>query len=521
MTLDVNTIIIATTDREERKGLIDYLTGEGHKTVGVQDGAAAIEAALKTTPGIIIVDINIPVIDAEKIYRILRNNPNTKDVAFIFIAAKIIDIKDFRTDADALILRPIKLEELHGIIKKQFLRLKRIKGILGDKEKEIEGKLSHISLPDILQMLQLNRKEGIVKITSNEQRGMIYVKDGEVYNATLGEAEREKALFRLLQWKKGGFEFLPGPVTTSRKIFDPMNNLLMEGARQQDEFKKAARHFPAPDSLLRLKADISSLPKGLRPNIHEILSLVEYYPRAADLVDHCSLTDLEAYQTLLKVMEKGLLQEIKEGREMQETPLTELLNSPGAIQIREKILNRWSDMASVNYGKVLIASTGGSLIPKFLRNCKELPSFSINRHLLTTKVYKENPFGVLGRLRLYGGMELLLYALPTTTGIEPLWDAFSINSIGLFLIWSETGIYHLQGLAAMKGALLTNRRVPVMYVYIGKEPPDKKSEAQSREILGMKRDERIFAIDTRDPDKVHDLFFTYFGHLMREEYVSL
>ena len=37
MTLDVNTIIIATSDREEMKGLIDYLTGEGHKTVGVQD----------------------------------------------------------------------------------------------------------------------------------------------------------------------------------------------------------------------------------------------------------------------------------------------------------------------------------------------------------------------------------------------------------------------------------------------------------------------------------------------------
>ncbi|MFQ5587145.1 MAG: DUF4388 domain-containing protein, partial [Thermodesulfobacteriota bacterium] len=469
---------------------------------------------------IIIVDINIPVIDAEKVYRILRNNPNTKDVSFIFIATELVDLKDFRTDADSLILRPIKLEELHGIIRKQILRLKRIKGPLGDKEKEIEGKLSHFSLPDLLQMLQLNSKEGVVKVTLNDQEGMIYVKEGEIYNATLGASEKEKALFRLLTWKEGSFEFLPGVVTKPRTIFDTTSNLLMEGMRQYDEFKKIAHKLPAGNSQIKLKVDTASLPKGLKAGIREILSLVEYYPKVADLVDHCTLNDFEAYQILLKLLNKGLVDEIKTGKKLKMTPLIELLSSPRAIRIREKILNRWSDMASVNFGKVLIASTGGALISAFLGNCKELPSFTINRHLLTRKVYKENPFGVLGRLKLYGGMDILLYALPTSSGMGPIWDAFSKSSIGLILLWNEEGIGHLERLAAMRGSLLSNRRVPVMYVFINKEPLDKEKEAQSRELLDIKRDEQIFTIDTREPDKVHHLFFTYFGQLMKEEYVS-
>ncbi|MFQ5329706.1 MAG: DUF4388 domain-containing protein [Thermodesulfobacteriota bacterium] len=522
MTPDLNTIAVANSDKDERRGLIEYLTGEGHTCVGVCDGAAAIETALRTAPGIIILDIDIPIIDAEQVYRILRNNPNTKDVSFLFITGRVVDIKDFRIDADALIQRPIKLEELHGIVNKQFLRLKKINGVSGSRErgKEIEGNLSHMSLPDILQMLQANRKEGVIKVISGVLKGTIDIKGGEIYNAVLGDTEKEKALFRLLQWREGSFEFVPLPITISRKIFDTIHNLLIEGARHQDELTKGADDFPAPDSLLTLTVDIKALPKRLKPNIHEVLSLVEYYPRVADLVDHSFLPDLEVYQALVKVLERGLLKEDKEEREAIETPLTALLNSPKAIQIREKTLNRWSDMASVNYGKVLIASTGGSLMPQFLLNCKALPSFSINRQLLTSRVYKENPFGVLGRLMLYGGMEILLYALPTEEGMGPLWEAFSKNGIGLFLIWGGESIDHLQRLASMKETLLTNRRIPVMHVCIGKKPLGKKNETKARKILGMKRNEQIFTLDREKPKKVHDLFFTYFGELMREDYVS-
>ena len=516
MTLTIKNILVATADKEERKGLIEFLSDSDFNTTGVSDGATAIGAALKESPGIIVIDFDIPVIEAEKVYRILRNNPNTKDVSFIFLVTAMVDIKEFRTDADSLLFKPLKLEELRGTIKKQVLRLKKIKGPLGDREKEIEGKLTHLSLPDLLQMVEINKKEGVIKISNNDQRGVIYVKDGEIYNATMGKVEKEKALFRLLAWREGSFEFLPRVITTvSRKIVNSTGNLLMEGARQSDEYNKSAKLFPPADSFLKLKADLSSLPKGLKSSYYEVLSLVEYYPKVSDLVDACSLTDFEVCQTLLKMINKGLVEVLKEEQALKGTPLIDLLRSPKAIRIREKMIDRWPDMASFNYGKLLIASTGGKLIPHFLGNCKALPSFSINPHLLTKKVYQENPFGVLGEMNLYGGMDLLLYALPTSDGMTPLWSAFSKNGIGLLLLWDEGGAGRLGELREIKESFLAYRSVPVMHVYFGKEAPGK--ENGSRNALAIKEGEEIFSLDVGEPDKVHNLFYSYFGQFMKDD----
>jgi CheY-like chemotaxis protein len=518
-------ILVATDNDEERREIVESLsnieyfsTSTGLKTTVVSDGVAAIEMSLKETPDIIITDIDLPIIDGERVYRILRNNYNTKDISFIFIAAKMVDIKDFRTETDSFLLRPIKPEELQGRVKKQLSRLRKSRKVIIDKE--IEGKLSHLSLPDLLQMLHLNRKEGILKVTSNTKVGTIYLKNGEIYNATLGAIEKEKALFRLLTWREGIFEFIPGLVSTPQRILSSTDNLLMEGMRQYDEFEMAKEKFPDPNSTLKLKVDISSIPKGLKPSIYEILSLLDFYPRVADLIDHCPLPDYEVYQTLLNIIQKDLLEEVGQEAVAKDTPLEDLITSSKAIRIRENILNRWPDMASVNYGKILLTPTSNALIPAFVENCRALPTFTINRQLIASPTYRDNPFGDLGSLKLFGGMEVLLYALPIYSGMKPLLHAFSRNVIGLTLLWDDYGVARLDELASTKNDIFSMRRVPVMHVYVADEGPDKEAEARFRDILAIKRDEQIYVLDSKGIDKLLQMFYEYFSQLGKEEYMS-
>jgi hypothetical protein len=120
-------------------------------------------------------------------------------------------------------------------------------------------------LPDLLQW-HLN-KEGESRSRQAQRPAAYLLKDGR--NATLDAAEREKALFRMLQWAEGAFEFTPCSVSAPRKIKGTTSNLLMEGMRQFDEFRKRQNEFVGPGAMLKLKVDPATLPKGLQPIIYD------------------------------------------------------------------------------------------------------------------------------------------------------------------------------------------------------------------------------------------------------------
>jgi hypothetical protein len=177
-------------------------------------------------------------------------------------------------------------------------------------------------------------------------------------------------------------------------------------------------------------------------------------------------------------------------------------------------------MASVNYGKILLTPTSNALIPAFVENCRALPTFTINRQLIASPTYRDNPFGDLGSLKLFGGMEVLLYALPIYSGMKPLLHAFSRNVIGLTLLWDDYGVARLDELASTKNDIFSMRRVPVMHVYVADEGPDKEAEARFRDILAIKRDEQIYVLDSKGIDKLLQMFYEYFSQLGKEEYMS-
>ncbi|MEK7688892.1 MAG: DUF4388 domain-containing protein, partial [Deltaproteobacteria bacterium] len=209
--MDNMKILIASGDSGSLTSLSEYLKDKGFNILTSMDGASVLEIALNERPSIIIIETDLPVIDGERVFQILRNNPHTAEIPFIFMGAEAVEIKGFRRDIDSLLLQPIKDEEIFRRVNRAFAYQKgEVKGAIGDKE--IEGRLSHISLGDLLQILHLNRKEGVLKVSYENKEGLIYIKEGVIYNAVIGNIEKEKALFRLLSWHDGKFEFSPKPV---------------------------------------------------------------------------------------------------------------------------------------------------------------------------------------------------------------------------------------------------------------------------------------------------------------------
>jgi two-component system chemotaxis response regulator CheB len=97
------------------------------------------------------------------------------------------------------------------------------------------GTLRNIQITDIIQMCCLAGASLCIRVTQDNERGTIYIEDGEVVHAECGRAVGAGAFFAILGWPSGQFETMEAPTIAEPTIKEACQFLLMEAARQADE----------------------------------------------------------------------------------------------------------------------------------------------------------------------------------------------------------------------------------------------------------------------------------------------
>lgn len=108
----------------------------------------------------------------------------------------------------------------------------------------LRGSLESISLTDVAQLLHVNRKTGMLQLSSGKNSGVLYFSNGEVIHAETLSARGELAAFEILEWATGHFEFLTTQVQIPASIRRTVPDLLMDSARLQDSRKRLNTIFP-------------------------------------------------------------------------------------------------------------------------------------------------------------------------------------------------------------------------------------------------------------------------------------
>jgi diguanylate cyclase (GGDEF)-like protein len=91
------------------------LEDEGFEVLGAADGASGIEAAVKFTPDIVLLDLTMPDMDGFAVLESLRQNPATSQVPVVLItvAASVEDlVRGLDAGADDYVTKPFAIEEL-------------------------------------------------------------------------------------------------------------------------------------------------------------------------------------------------------------------------------------------------------------------------------------------------------------------------------------------------------------------------------------------------------------------------
>ncbi|HSN69039.1 MAG TPA: DUF4388 domain-containing protein [Thermoanaerobaculia bacterium] len=127
-----------------------------------------------------------------------------------------------------------------------------------------QGSLKELPLPDIIQLVSVGGKTGRVTLSREGEEGVIFLRNGNIVHAHVGDLVGEEAIYALSIWSDGEFVFAPAEETTEQTIKRSNTNLLMEAARRSDEWKVLSRKIPSVDMVPELDA---------RPSRHEQVAL--------------------------------------------------------------------------------------------------------------------------------------------------------------------------------------------------------------------------------------------------------
>ncbi len=101
------------------------------------------------------------------------------------------------------------------------------------------GKLDQFELLDIIQMCCVSKRTGRLHIARRQERGLLYLRVGQIIQAMTGGVEGEEAAYEIIGWSSGQFSFEEGVQPESQTITSGWEHLIMEGVRRRDERQHA------------------------------------------------------------------------------------------------------------------------------------------------------------------------------------------------------------------------------------------------------------------------------------------
>jgi CheY-like chemotaxis protein len=427
-------ILLADPDVRVVKQLNLALGEEGMEVVNVKDGPKALELAISISPDLILMEIDLPYLNAIRVAQILTSNPKLKNVPILFMSSEKINPAYLPFFKNAVIQKPFNVDEVITRLNGLLIKKARSLEVQGE-DKEIVGSLSQMSIVDLLQIFSMNRKDGVLVVRREKEgmEGMIFLREGEIINATVGSAKGEKALYRIIGWDTGKFEYIPKNFNPEVSIEKTTDSLLMEGMRQLDEWKRMEGEFPSLDSLIYLKVSPSKLSSKLRPTTKEVLALLEFYKKVGDVVDNSSHPDFEVMMTIHTLHSKGILELRDEELKQKKKGGAPLLTSSEAFAIKEGLRMAFRESHEMETVKIPVLSSSFGEMKKVANILANLRGFKLEHGLFLSDKEK-TPLGALGSVKASDNITLLFYAFPMDMVYTPLWAPLMVGSIGALIV---------------------------------------------------------------------------------------
>lgn len=297
--------------------------------------------------------------------------------------------------------------DVDGIARRVFAQGARQAQVAVDRG-DFRGDLGQVSLPDLLQLLSMNRRTGALTLSTPTGAGEVRLIEGEIADAAYRRLDGEKALYRLLAEGEGSFAFSTSAPSPLRRVQVATHLVLMEGLRQVDEVRRLHQLLDlGSDALIAAQSLTEDAPDVPR-RIVELLSA----PRTVgELLDDLPTPDLEVLEQLAALLESGHVRRVPQGALRVE------LGDPDELSVLAAQVKRKTRAGFSAAPRLCILATPQrlALILHAVRRVGDAvaPAESVPAAPVPH---------VLATLRLGEGVDLDVVGIPNLDAFAPLWS---------------------------------------------------------------------------------------------------
>jgi len=221
---------------------------EVHTATSAREGFDKVRELL---PDCILCDVVLPDIDGFWVARRVRSEPTiAATTPFLFLTDADdaeARLQGLHVGADLYMSKPFRNEEVVAQVGAMIEMAKRLRkkpdSVGGEAQSApgaaaFQGDIAHMSLSTILTLLELERRSGRLRIKTDSGRvAMLDVYEGAFARATLDDRVWQAIDFlrEVMSWKQGNFVFRNSKVDPPRGNRQPINYLLLEAMRIEDE----------------------------------------------------------------------------------------------------------------------------------------------------------------------------------------------------------------------------------------------------------------------------------------------
>lgn len=220
----------------------------------------------------------------------------------------------------------------------------------------LKGNIQSISLTDVVQLLHVNKKTGELRVSSGKDHGVLFVLDGEVIHAEMGQLLGEAAAFEALEWERGDFEFVAVKVKSGGMIRRSVPDLLMESARTSDSRKRLRTFFPSLDSVPWASMAEPALSAGLKlfSEDRKVIPFFDGYRDFHQVIQTSDTSEVTVLQAAHMLKEAGRLQVLEPAVSLRVIPLkTGFFRKGGHVELAKYHETHWQRMGPYGHFPLL------------------------------------------------------------------------------------------------------------------------------------------------------------------------
>lgn len=179
----------------------------------------------------------------------------------------------------------------------------------------IRGSLREASLPDVLQLLSMGNKMGLLTIDRGDQLGRIYFDGGRIAYAEIEHRHlsAEEAVYLMFTWDDGAFNFAPAvppPEGVPVSSIDPQS-VLLEGARRVDEWAVVEKKVHSFDLVFALeRQELLRTKLALTADQQALLPLIDGHRDVTALIEESGLGEFVVGKELYGLITAGFVVEV-------------------------------------------------------------------------------------------------------------------------------------------------------------------------------------------------------------------